>query len=152
MSTSYDRIYRTIMRIPRGRVTTYGTVARLAGLAGQPRLVGYALHSLGSSSIGVPWHRVINAQGKLSLEEAGASSGLTQRLRLQQEGVVVNAAGRVDLKRFGWEIDDKRSTKTRAKKSSAKSSARRSSAKKSAPKKKAAKKKAANSRKQLRLT
>jgi methylated-DNA-protein-cysteine methyltransferase-like protein len=103
--SSYDRIYRVIMRIPRGRVTTYGNVARLAGLAGQPRLVGYALHSVGSAGGAMlPWHRVINAQGKLSLEQAGASSGLTQRVRLQQEGVIVNAAGRVDLKRFGWEI------------------------------------------------
>ena len=105
--SSYDRIYRVILRVPRGRVTTYGTVARLAGLPGQPRLVGYALHSLGSAGAMIPWHRVINAQGKLSLEEAGASSGLTQRMRLQQEGVTVNAAGRVDLARFGWEIETK---------------------------------------------
>jgi hypothetical protein len=69
----------------------------------------------------IPWHRVINAQGKLSLEEAGASSGLTQRLRLQQEGVVVNAGGRVDLKRYGWEIDANSSREKRVvKKTSAK--------------------------------
>ncbi len=122
--SSYDRIYRVIMRIPRGRVTTYGTVARLAGLPGQPRLVGYALHSMGSAGAMLPWHRVINAQGKLSLEEAGASSGLTQRLRLQEEGVVVNAAGRVDLARYGWEIAAKRAAGKRVAKKSAKTKSR----------------------------
>ena len=53
---------------------------------------------------GVPWHRVINAQGKLSLERAGSSSGTTQRLRLAREGVTVDAAGRVSLARFGWKL------------------------------------------------
>jgi methylated-DNA-protein-cysteine methyltransferase-like protein len=140
--SSYDRIYRVIMRIPRGRVTTYGSVARLAGLAGQPRLVGYALHTIGSGAM-LPWHRVINAQGKLSLEAAGASSGLTQRMRLQQEGVIVNAAGRVDLKRFGWEIDAK-ATHVAKKKTAKKAAAKISVA--GVAKKKAAKKSAAQKR------
>lgn len=130
------------MRIPRGRVTTYGSVARLAGLAGQPRLVGYALHTIGSGAM-LPWHRVINAQGKLSLEAAGASSGLTQRMRLQQEGVIVNAAGRVDLKRFGWEIDAK-ATHVAKKKTAKKAAAKISVA--GVAKKKAAKKSAAQKR------
>ncbi|HVX41254.1 MAG TPA: MGMT family protein [Gemmatimonadaceae bacterium] len=99
--SSYDRIYAVVRRIPHGRVTTYGTVARLAGLPGQARLVGYALSNLRDGTA-CPWHRVINAQGALSLERAGASSGTTQRLRLQREGVVVNAAGKVSLQRFGW--------------------------------------------------
>jgi methylated-DNA-protein-cysteine methyltransferase-like protein len=108
--SSYDRIYRVIKQVPEGKVTTYGTVARIAGLSGQARLVGYALHALPSGST-VPWHRVINAQGKLSLERDGASSGLTQRLRLEQEGVRVNAAGRVSLERYGWRIAASRSRK-----------------------------------------
>ena len=78
-------------------------VARLAGLSGQARLVGYALAALRDGTA-VPWHRVINAQGKLSLERAGASSGTTQRLRLAREGVTVDAAGRVSLARFGWKL------------------------------------------------
>lgn len=109
MASSYDRIYRVIKRIPHGRVTTYGAVARIAGLAGQARLVGYALHALPSGS-SVPWHRVINAQGKLSLERVGASTGLTQRLRLEREGVPVDAAGRVSLARYGWRVSAKRTT------------------------------------------
>ena len=52
----------------------------------------------------MPWHRVINAQGKLSLERDGRSSGTTQRIRLVREGVIVDAGGRVSLARFGWRI------------------------------------------------
>jgi methylated-DNA-protein-cysteine methyltransferase-like protein len=102
-STSYERIYAAVRRIPRGRVTTYGAIARIAGLADQARLVGYALSNLPDGT-GLPWHRVINAQGRLSLERAGSPSGLTQRLRLQREGVTVDAAGRVSLARFGWRV------------------------------------------------
>jgi alkylated DNA nucleotide flippase Atl1 len=103
--TSYERIYPTVREIPAGRVTTYGAVARLAGLGAQARLVGYALSNLPDGTR-VPWHRVINAQGKLSLERAASSSGVTQRLRLLREGVKVDAAGRVSLARFGWRVDD----------------------------------------------
>ena len=102
-STSYERIYAVVRKIPKGRVTTYGTVARLAGLAGQARLVGYALHALNGAT-GLPWHRVINAQGKLSLARGGAGAGLTQRRRLEREGIPVDAADRVSLKRFGWKL------------------------------------------------
>ena len=101
--SSYQRIYAVVRRIPRGRVTTYGAVARMSGLPGQPRLVGYALSALPDGTA-VPWHRVINAQGRLSLERSGSSSGLTQRMRLQREGILVDAGGRVSLAKFGWRI------------------------------------------------
>src|SRR5436853_7228935 len=65
-STTHDRIYAVVRRIPRGRVATYGGVARLAGLPGQARLVGYALHALRTGSV-LPWHRVTNARGHGSL-------------------------------------------------------------------------------------
>jgi methylated-DNA-protein-cysteine methyltransferase-like protein len=100
---THERIYAVVRQIPKGRVTTYGTVARLAGFAGQARLVGYALSALPTGTA-VPWHRVINAQGKLSLEQKGSSSGITQRLRLEREGVKVDAAGRVALATFGWRL------------------------------------------------
>jgi methylated-DNA-protein-cysteine methyltransferase-like protein len=102
-SDSYSRIYAAVRKIPRGRVTTYGAIARLAGLPRQPRLVGYALHALTSTS-NLPWHRVINAQGRLSLVRDGKSSGITQRLLLEREGVRVAAGSRVSLKEFGWRI------------------------------------------------
>jgi methylated-DNA-protein-cysteine methyltransferase-like protein len=65
--------------------------------------VGYALSALHTGSA-LPWHRVINAQGKLSLEVAGSASGLTQRLRLEKEGIRVDAAGRVSLAQYGWRV------------------------------------------------
>jgi methylated-DNA-protein-cysteine methyltransferase-like protein len=84
--------------IPRGRVTTYGRVAALAGMPGRARQVGYALHAL-TDGTRVPWHRVINARGALSL---AGHAAITQRIRLEQEGVAFDAAGRVDLARYGW--------------------------------------------------
>jgi methylated-DNA-protein-cysteine methyltransferase-like protein len=100
MST-YQRIYAVVRRIPKGRVTTYGTVARLAGFPGQARMVGYALSALPSGTA-VPWHRVINARGEVSLRTSATGAGITQRIRLERERVVFDAAGRVALHRFGW--------------------------------------------------
>ena len=98
--TSHQRIYATVRRIPRGKVATYGQIADIAGLPRQPRLVGYALHAL-TSSTSVPWHRVVNARGMVSIRSDGAAS-LCQRLLLEQEGVMFDARGRVSLERFGW--------------------------------------------------
>ena len=102
-ASTHERIYRAVKKIPSGKVTTYGAIARMAGLPRQARLVGYALSALDGSSA-LPWHRVINAQGRLSLEQAGRASGTTQRIRLEREGVKVDAGGRVSLKRFGWRL------------------------------------------------
>jgi methylated-DNA-protein-cysteine methyltransferase related protein len=100
-STSlWPRIYAVVARVPRGRVVTYGQVAALAGLPRQARLVGYAMHGLPDGST-LPWHRVINAQGRVSVRSfAGPSEGL-QRHLLEEEGVAFDA-GRVNLKRFRW--------------------------------------------------
>lgn len=98
--SSYQRIYRTVRRIPRGKVATYGQVAMLAGLPGHARQVGYALHALPPKS-GVPWQRVINAKGEISLRSSTGEGGFQQAL-LEDEGVEFDRAGRVDLKRFGW--------------------------------------------------
>jgi len=107
VSSSYERIYRAVRKVPRGRVTTYGAIARMAGLPRQARLVGYALSALPNGSA-LPWHRIINAQGRLSLERAGRASGLTQRIRLEREGVKVDAGGKVSLARFGWRVKSNR--------------------------------------------
>ena len=97
----YPRIYAVVQRIPHGRVATYGQIAALAGFPGQARQVGYALHSLPEGSE-VPWQRVINARGEVSLRsEAGWEH--YQRHLLEEEGVVFNDAGRVDLDRYRWE-------------------------------------------------
>lgn len=97
----YEAIWEAVRRIPRGRVSSYGRVARAAGVPGRARLVGYALHALESDD--VPWHRVINARGAVSLPEADGQAAL-QRALLEAEGVVFED-GRVDLDRFGWYMD-----------------------------------------------
>ena len=94
------RIYKTVKRIPRGRVATYGQIATLSGLDGHARQVGYALHSLPDRS-DIPWHRVINAKGEISPRSAGDSHEL-QRMLLEEEGVEFSLDGRVDLKTFRW--------------------------------------------------
>ena len=99
--SSYPRIYAVVTRIPRGRVATYGQVATEAGMPRAPRVAGYALHALPPGS-GVPWHRVVAAGGKLSLGKLDLSSALTQRLRLQNEGVRFDGRGCVDLERHAW--------------------------------------------------
>lgn len=100
-SDSYQRIYAVVRRIPHGRVATYGQVAALAGLPRQPRLVGYAMHSLPNGTA-VPWHRVINAQGRVSLRSGDGGGSVAQRVLLEAEGVEFDAAGRISLVRHGW--------------------------------------------------
>lgn len=94
------RIYAIVRRIPRGRVATYGQIARLAGLPGHARQVGYALHALPDNG-GVPWHRVINARGAISLRSYHGGDHL-QRMLLDAEGVRFGWDGRVSLDRYGW--------------------------------------------------
>lgn len=98
-SIRYLRIWKTVARIPRGKVATYGQIARLCGLAGQARLVGYALHSL-PSGIDIPWHRVVNAQGRISFP-AGSTAYFRQKEMLEIEGIVF-VKDRIDLKTHGW--------------------------------------------------
>lgn len=100
-SDSWRRIYAVVRCIPRGRVATYGQVAHLAGLPRQARLVGYALHAVAASST-MPWHRVINAAGRVSARAEGAGGSVLQRLRLEAEGVGFDTRGRVPLARYGW--------------------------------------------------
>jgi methylated-DNA-protein-cysteine methyltransferase-like protein len=99
-SAAYQRIYAVVRRIPRGRVATYGQIARLAGLAGHARQVGYALHSLRPEDR-VPWHRVINARGEISPRSEPGWEGI-QREYLEREGVAFDGRGRVALERYAW--------------------------------------------------
>ena len=97
---SYHRIYQVVRRIPRGRVATYGQIAMLAGLHGHARQVGYALHALPSGST-VPWHRVVNARGTISLRSVPGAELVQQQL-LAREGVRLDGKGRVPLSRVRW--------------------------------------------------
>jgi methylated-DNA-protein-cysteine methyltransferase-like protein len=98
---SYKLIYSVVRRIPRGRVATYGQVASLAGLAGHARQVGYALNALPDGTV-VPWHRVVNAAGRISAR-ATPGGELVQQLLLEKEGVRLDARGRIPLERVRWQ-------------------------------------------------
>jgi methylated-DNA-protein-cysteine methyltransferase-like protein len=92
------RIHEVVSRIPRGRIATYGQVARLAGLPGQARLVGYALHALPADT-SVPWQRVVNARGAISTPPG---HDMRQRRLLEREGVRFDSRGRIPLASFQW--------------------------------------------------
>ena len=98
---SYELIYSVVRRIPRGRVATYGQVASLAGLAGHARQVGYALNALPDATA-VPWHRVVNAAGRISVRAAPGGE-LVQQLLLEKEGVRLDARGCIPLDRLRWQ-------------------------------------------------
>ena len=102
MSDTYKKIYRVIRKIPRGKVATYGQIARLAGFPNQARLAGYALHALreDKDSNAVPWWRVINAKGEISL--ADFSGADLQRSLLEKEGVRFDKCGKIDMKKYCW--------------------------------------------------
>ena len=100
-----------IRRIPRGRVATYGQIAALAGRDRAARGVAWILHS-SSDAAGLPWHRVINGRGAISL---GRGRGFEEQIkRLVAEGVAVGRGGRVDLRRFQWELKDAAAARSRA--------------------------------------
>ena len=96
-----ERIYAQVRKVPRGKVATYGQIALLAGLEGQARQVGYAMAAVPSTSA-VPWHRVINAQGRVSMRSEGPGGMIIQQQLLEREGVVFDEGGRVALARFRW--------------------------------------------------
>jgi methylated-DNA-protein-cysteine methyltransferase-like protein len=98
---AYARIYAAVRRIPRGRVATYGQIATLAGLRGHARQVGYAMAALRAGTT-VPWHRVINAQGKVSARRGDTGGRPRQRRLLEREGVRFDARGMVSLDRYRW--------------------------------------------------
>ena len=100
-SASYRRIYAVVRRIPRGKVATYGQVADVAGLHGAARLVGYALHA-SKEHHGLPWHRVLAAGGRLTLAKLDPSGAMTQRIRLEHEGVRFTGRGTVDMAAHQW--------------------------------------------------
>lgn len=97
----YHRIYAVVRQIPPGRVATYGQVALVLGPPVTAQQVGDAMAALGEAhpDASVPWQRVINAQGKVS-------TGRHQQQLLEHEGVVFNAKGSTDLRRFGWQGPD----------------------------------------------
>jgi methylated-DNA-protein-cysteine methyltransferase-like protein len=101
MGSSHRAILAVVSRIPRGRVATYGQVARLAGLPRHARPVGYALNALPDGSV-VPWHRVVNAKGEISLRSDGSGHDALQRVMLRREGIRFDRKGALRLADFQW--------------------------------------------------
>lgn len=99
-SENYRKIWDVISRIPHGKVATYGQIALLAGVGGHARLVGYALHAT-PDEIQIPWHRVINAQGRISLPREDGHYDL-QKTLLEAEGIVF-IREKINLKKYRWQ-------------------------------------------------
>jgi methylated-DNA-protein-cysteine methyltransferase-like protein len=94
---SWEPVYKLVKKIPRGRVTTYGELARALRLSGGARAVGYAMAACPNGR-GIPWHRVIGAGGKVRMPEPYAS---LQRKLLGTEGVAFEGIS-LNMKKFGW--------------------------------------------------
>ena len=107
MSVFNERVYALVRQIPHGRVLSYSKVAQLLGVPRGARAVGWALHQLGNNPHiqDVPWQRVINAQGYVSIKSI-ENGAMVQRARLEAEGVIFDESGRVDMKRFGWAVSE----------------------------------------------
>ncbi|MFW6068248.1 MAG: MGMT family protein [Chloroflexota bacterium] len=111
----YEQVYDVVRQIPRGKVTSYGRVAQMLGRPNAARAVGYALSALKDEPenrrANVPWHRVINSQGRITISNREHTAEDQARL-LRSEGVMVSDDLRVNLTRYLWsglhwvEIDD----------------------------------------------
>ena len=97
-----EKIWQAVSRIPRGKVATYGQVARLAGLPGYARYVGYTMKMLPSGSK-MPWFRVVNSRGQLSFPKH-SEQYRAQQEKLEAEGVVFSE-GKFCLQAYQWVID-----------------------------------------------
>ncbi len=85
-------------KIPRGHVATYGQIARALGMPHGARTVGWAMRACSDKT--VPWHRVINARGEISLRPTLGFH--EQRTRLRAEGIRFDRRGKIDLEKYGW--------------------------------------------------
>ena len=96
----YERIYAIVRQIPPGKVATYGQIANIVGGC-SARMVGYAMAALKSGTHDeVPWQRVINRQGKISIHDPFGK--YRQRQLLEEEGVVFDRRDQIDFREYGW--------------------------------------------------
>jgi methylated-DNA-protein-cysteine methyltransferase-like protein len=104
LAAGWAEIYRIVRRVPRGRVTTYGAIALLAGKPRAARQVGYALAALRGAKHDVPWQRVLGARprGLAAISILDPMGAAVQQQLLEREGIRFDDRGRVDLSRFGW--------------------------------------------------
>ena len=100
--TTFEMIYSVVRKIPKGTVATYGQVARLAGNPRWSRVVGYALH-VNPEPFVIPCHRVVNRNGKTAPAFAFGGEDV-QRGLLEEEGIIFEPDGSVDLNKYGWKM------------------------------------------------
>ena len=99
-SSFFDRVYAVVRRIPKGRVVSYGQIARALGCPRAARQVGWAMRACPEE---LPWQRVVKADGAIAGEGFYAD---LRRARLEDEGVPFLPDGRVDMARAAWRIED----------------------------------------------
>ena len=98
----YTKVYSIVKKIPKGKVSTYGRIAVIAGQPRAARAVGYALNSLKAENISeVPWQRVINARGEISFK-GDAPRAILQKKILIKEGIEFDELEKADLEKYGW--------------------------------------------------
>ena len=100
LSPFAQKVINSVLKIPRGKVATYGQIAKIAGKEHAPRGVAWILNS-SSKKYKLPWHRVINSQGKISFHEL-SSNFILQKARLKKEGIMFDQTGKVDMVKFQW--------------------------------------------------
>lgn len=102
MEDYYERVYSVVAQIPRGRVSTYGVIARYLGIASGARMVGYALNNVSETNI--PAHRVVNRNGELTGRAHFPND--TMRERLRQEGVTFIDEYQIDIEKHLWDPNE----------------------------------------------
>ncbi|MEM7331014.1 MAG: methylated-DNA--[protein]-cysteine S-methyltransferase [Chloroflexota bacterium] len=118
MNNFYTKVYKVVQQIPKGKVTSYGRIAKMLGHPNAARAVGYALSALRHpesdspyTSKTVPWHRVVNSQGRISINHRETTAN-RQALILQEEGVEIDPHLKINLDQHLWqglhlmELDD----------------------------------------------
>ncbi len=100
LSPFSKKVIEAILKIPSGKVATYKQIAELAGKPQGSRGVSWILHSC-STTYKLPWHRVLNSQGRISFE-VGSRNYREQKKKLEKEGVEFSAEGKLDLRKFQW--------------------------------------------------
>ena len=99
----FERVYNLVSSIPKGKVATYGQIARMLNAPKWSQVVGYALHANPRPGI-IPCHRVVDRFGQVCSAFAFGGAGVQRRL-LEEEGIVFEADGKIDLKKFQWNVE-----------------------------------------------
>jgi len=98
----FDRVYKVVVEIPAGRVTTYGAIGNYLGSKGSARMVGWAMNASHTASLDIPAHRVLNRKGVLTGKKHFGTMTLMQQL-LESEGLVVENDQVVNFEKYFWD-------------------------------------------------